>query len=151
MIDESAMLSAFRTKFQVAELLIRANDSWTWSVRPAQATLGCGVLSLNRHAARFSEVSRDEMADLSELLRRAEQALAATFAFQAINYLMLMMVDHHVHFHVIPRYPTSRQFAGLDWVDPGWPALPVLGEQQYADQPGVLLQIRDVLREAAID
>jgi diadenosine tetraphosphate (Ap4A) HIT family hydrolase len=76
--------------------------AWSWSVRPAQATLGAGVLSLNRYAARFSDVTAAEMADLAALLTKLEQALQSAFAYEAINYLMLMMVDKHVHFHVIP-------------------------------------------------
>ena len=41
-----------------------------------------------------------------------ERALRATFDHQKINYLALMMVDPHVHFHVIPRYSGSREFEG---------------------------------------
>ena len=40
-----------------------------------------------------------------------EGALRATFDHQKINYLALMMVDPHVHFHVIPRYSTTRDWS----------------------------------------
>src|SRR3546814_9403513 len=43
-----------------------------------------------------------------------------------INYLMLMMVDPHVHFHVLPRYDGERSGAGLTVADAGWPAQPDL-------------------------
>ena len=56
-MDESPVLAQFRTKFRVEELLVAKNTAWSWSLRPAQATLGCGILSLNRYAARFSEVT----------------------------------------------------------------------------------------------
>ena len=39
---------------------------------------------------------------------------------------MLMMVDPHVHFHVIPRYGGSRTIAGLEVTDHGWPRTPEL-------------------------
>ena len=39
---------------------------------------------------------------------------------------MLMMVDPHVHFHVIPRYSESRSWNGLDFPDAGWPGPPRL-------------------------
>ncbi len=146
--NELFLLAEFRSKFRVAELLIARTAAWSWSVRPAQATLGAGILSLNRHAARFSDVRADEMAELGELIGLVEGSLKAVFAYDVINHLMLMMVDHHVHFHVIPRYATARRFFGLDWVDSGWPALPALADRQHADQPDVLAAIRDALQAA---
>jgi len=53
-MDGSQMLAGFRAKFRVDELLVARTPAWSWSVRPGQVTLGCGVLSLNRHAAQFS-------------------------------------------------------------------------------------------------
>lgn len=43
-----------------------------------------------------------------------------------INYLMLMIVDRLVHFHVLPRYREVRTLAGIDFEDAGWPAAPDL-------------------------
>lgn len=79
------------------------------------------------------------------MLGTIERSLKSAFAYDIINYLMLMMVDHHVHFHVIPRYGNSRQFAGLSWFNRGWPALPVLADQQHADQADVLASVREAL------
>ena len=42
--------------------------------------------------------------------------MRATFDHQKINYLALMMVDPHVHFHVIPRYSGSRELEGATFV-----------------------------------
>jgi diadenosine tetraphosphate (Ap4A) HIT family hydrolase len=39
---------------------------------------------------------------------------------------MLMMVDPHVHFHVLPRYSGSKSFNGLSLGDAGWPGQPDL-------------------------
>ena len=39
-----------------------------------------------------------------------------------------MMVDPHVHYHVIPRYAGSRTAEGLTIADAGWPKVPALGE-----------------------
>ena len=150
-MEGSQVLADFRAKFRVDELLVVRNDAWTWSVRPAQATLGSGVLSLNRYAARFSDVTAAEMAQLAELVARLEQAVYSAFDYQAINYLMLMMVDHQVHFHVIPRYDSRRLFAGLQWLDEGWPTLPPMTALQHSDHPGILALIRQELASAAVD
>lgn len=145
---ETHTLSDFQTKFRTEELLVLRNDAWTWSVRPAQPTLGSGVLSLNRHALRMSDVSEKEMGQLHDATARIESALKEAFNHQIVNYLALMMVDHHVHFHVIPRYDSTRDFASRQWLDNGWPAVPVLGDSQHKDDPELLGRIRDQLRGA---
>lgn len=151
MEEEAAVrdvLARFRAKFQVDQLLIAKTAAWSWSVRPGQTTVAAGILSLNRYAPNFSDVSASEMADLHGLVTTIERALRSTFAHDRINYLMLMMVDHHVHFHVIPRYQTVRRFADLEWVDTGWPALPALADSQHEEKAEALLLIRDTLRAA---
>lgn len=145
-MNDSTMLSDFRSKFQVDSLIVARTPAWSWSVRPNQPTLGSGILSLNRHALHFSDVTTGEMAELSELIKTLEKTVKSVFNHNIMNYLMLMMVDHHVHFHVIPRYDGSRQFAGLEWIDNGWPALPVMADSQHKNQDGVLTQIQDALK-----
>lgn len=145
---EVEVFGGFRAKFRVDELLVVRNEAWSWSVRPGQVTLGSGILSLNRYAACFSEVTAAEMAALAGIVGSLERALRSAFDYQAINYLMLMMVDHHVHFHVIPRYAGARRFAGLDWADRGWPAQPVLAEVQHAEQAALPALLRQELQAA---
>ena len=144
-MSETKTLAEFRSKFRVEELAILAVGSWTWSVRPAQPTLGAGILSLNRYALHLSDVTPTEMTELGELISQLEQSIKSTFNYSIMNYLMLMMVDHHVHYHVIPRYDGVRQFAELDWMDNGWPALPVLGDSQHKNHSDVLSSIRKAL------
>lgn len=124
--NTNAGLRAFQEKFRTRALLVREFDHWLWSVRPVQATLGAGVLSLKRYAEEFSEVNAREAGELAAVISTIEKTLAAAFRYDKINYLMLMMVDPHVHFHVLPRYATARTFSGRDWDDKGWPGMPQL-------------------------
>jgi diadenosine tetraphosphate (Ap4A) HIT family hydrolase len=135
-----AELKAFRAKFCIAELHVLDTVHWTWSVRPAQPTLGATVLSLRRPAASFGEVTPVEMADLAAAVAAVERATRSAFSHDKINYLMLMMVDPHVHFHVLPRYASPRRFADLDWTDAGWPGVPSLVAEPST--PEVLAAIR---------
>jgi diadenosine tetraphosphate (Ap4A) HIT family hydrolase len=141
-------LNQFKAKFQVDELKVLETEFWTWSIRPGQVTLGSSVISLNRYALHLSDVTSEEMADLSKLIKILENSLKTTFDHNIMNYLMLMMVDHHVHYHVIPRYEGIRQFAGLEWVDNGWPALPVMGDAQHVDDNELTFSIRDALNKS---
>jgi hypothetical protein len=43
-LDEAQLLADFRAKFRVEELLIASTPAWSWSLRPAQATVGAGIL-----------------------------------------------------------------------------------------------------------
>jgi diadenosine tetraphosphate (Ap4A) HIT family hydrolase len=138
-----AELNAFRVKFRTEELRILETAHWTWSVRPAQPTLGATVLSLRRHAASFADVAAEEMADLAAAVAAVERVTRRAFSHDKINYLMLMMVDPHVHFHVLPRYATERRFAELEWKDAAWPGPPSLAAEPCT--PEVLAAIRATL------
>lgn len=145
----SNTLAEFRDKFRVAECSVFSNRSWTWSVRPAHPTLGAGILSLNRFAISFGDITGQESTDLGDAVACIERVLRDTFAYDKINYLMLMMVDAHVHFHVIPRYSKPRDAFGIRWEDPGWPALPDLKRDQAEGRNEVLHAVRDALRAAS--
>ena len=119
----------FENKFLVPEMKIAESESWVWSLRPHQATLGAGILSLKRGCSTFAELYPDEFCDLTEIIKTIEKTLKQSFDYDVINYLMLMMVDKQVHFHVIPRYENSIQFNDETWIDEGWPTMPnLLGE-----------------------
>lgn len=135
---------AFTAKFRVAELEVRRYKHWTWSVRPAQGTLGASVISLNRPAKQWSEVDAGENAGLSQVVQGIEGAVRRQFNHDKINFLMLMMVDQHVHFHVFPRYTSERQFAGRGWADSAWPKPPDLQAGEFAAD--TLIAIRDTLK-----
>ena len=52
----------------------------------------------------FSALPGEAYKEMGAVVADIERALKAAFAYEKINYLMLMMVDPNVHFHVIPRY-----------------------------------------------
>jgi diadenosine tetraphosphate (Ap4A) HIT family hydrolase len=147
-MSETNNITEFRSKFRVDEFEVYSNGSWTLSVRPNQPTLGACVISLNRHALHLSDVTSSEMAELAEIISKFEGAIKSSFNHNIMNYLMLMMVDHHVHYHAVPRYGGERRFSGLVWVDNGWPALPAMGDDQHKDQDGTLTAIQRTLISA---
>jgi len=96
-------------------------------LRPAQVTLGSLVLASKSDAKAYGELSTAAFAEQGEVIAAMEEALRAFTEYERINYLMLMMVDPNVHFHVIPRYSESRHWNGLEFPDAGWPGPPQLG------------------------
>lgn len=111
-------------KFGGEENRYYANDHWVVQVRPKQVTLGASVLIARRHAESLAGLSPAESAGFADAVTNLEKRLRGAFVFDKINYLLLMMVDRHLHFHVIPRYSKAMKFAGLSWPDPAWPKGP---------------------------
>lgn len=122
----SKLMNEFRNKFKTDEFLIYESKYWVWSLRPVQATLGAGVLSLKRECPVYSQLNQEEFCDLNVIIKVIEKTLKQTFNYDIMNYLMLMMVDKQVHYHVIPRYERTIKFAGISWKDSGWPGVPSL-------------------------
>lgn len=133
----------FVDKFRVDDLLIYESEYWKWSIRPLQCTIGAGILSLKRPAETMKELNELEGADLVRIIGVIERTINVCFGQKIMNYIMLMMVDKHVHYHVVPRYSEPVLFKGIRFSDEFWPKPPVLDTGKLDDN--VLLSIRDYL------
>jgi diadenosine tetraphosphate (Ap4A) HIT family hydrolase len=114
-------------KFGFPATLLRELDHWVILLRPAQVTLGSLVLAAKSEATAYGDLPREAFAEQADAVAAIERALAAFTSYERINYLMLMMVDPNVHFHVIPRYSEARSWDGVAFTDSGWPGPPQLG------------------------
>ncbi|MGI9325826.1 MAG: HIT family protein [Pseudomonadales bacterium] len=119
------------TTFGYPDTLIYEGQSWVVLLRPKQATLGALVLACKEEALALSAISNAARTEMATLMCRCEALLETAFEFDKINYLMLMMIDPHVHYHVLPRYSATQKsalpaLAGVEFADAGWPALPRL-------------------------
>ena len=128
-------------KFGHPETLLAEWSHWAVLLRPAQVTLGSLVLVCRDPVQRFGAISPEAAAELRLAVAAVEAALGECLRFDRINYLMLMMVDPDVHFHVIPRYATPRRYAGFELGDPSWPGPPDVTRAQ---------EIPDAVREALL-
>ncbi len=128
------MVNQTMEKFGYPATLVREFDHWCVLLRPAQATLGALVLVCKEGAQAFPDISNAAFAELAIATRQIETALTAFRPYEKINYLMLMMVDPEVHFHVLPRYAESQMFEGTEFPDAGWPAVPDLSSAVQPDE-----------------
>ena len=120
-------MNATIQKFGFPATLLKELDHWVILLRPAQVTLGSLILAAKSDATAYGALPREAFAEQADAVATIEQALAAFVDYERINYLMLMMVDPNVHFHVIPRYSEPRQWEGIAFPDAGWPGPPQLG------------------------
>jgi diadenosine tetraphosphate (Ap4A) HIT family hydrolase len=139
--------NATAIKFGHPASLIREYRHWTVLARPQQVTLGALVLVCNDDARAFSHISVRAFEELAQVTTDLDAALARCFNPDKLNYLMLMMVDPDVHFHVLPRYQTEREFAGRVHKDRFWPK-PVDLTQPVDADAALGSAVRDALRAA---
>ena len=123
-----AMLNATLSKFGYPESLIKTYDYWHVLLRPGQVTLGSLVLVCKEDVFQYSDISDEAAKEQKQVVADIERVLKKRFNFSKINYLMLMMVDPIVHFHVIPRYEHPVSFCEKQFEDKHWPKPPVLGD-----------------------
>jgi len=114
------------TKFGDPDTRIGQTARWTVLLRPKQPTLGALVVVCREPVKALGEVSALAFAELREVVARVEAMLAETIVYERINWLLLMMVDRDVHFHVLPRYAGTREHGGAVVADAGWPGAPAL-------------------------
>jgi len=127
------MSNATLAKFGDPETRLADYEHWTVLLRQAQPTLGALILGAKSDARAFSALPGEAYAELAKITRDIETVLSDFVKYERINYLMLMMVDPHVHFHVIPRYKGERKIDGLTLPDRGWPGPPDLASAVLLD------------------
>lgn len=131
-------------KFGYPETLLHAFEHWLVLVRPQQVTLGSLVLAAKSEATAFADLEAAAFSELGPVIAAIERALRGEFGAEKMNYLMLMMADPHVHFHVIPRYSETKKLGGQSFGDAGWPGVPDLGSAVEAG-PALISAIKDRL------
>ena len=125
-MSDALHISPTARKFGYPQTLIAETRDWLVLLRPQQVTLGSLVLLCREPVTAFGDVSPGALECLHPVLKRTERMLQDMVSYQKINYLMLMMVDPDVHFHVFPRYEGMREYHGQTLADAGWPGPPRL-------------------------
>ena len=131
-------------KFGYPTTFVAEFDHWLVLLRPAQVTLGSLVLAAKSSATAYGTLPREAFAEQADAVAAIEAVLSEVCAYERINYLMLMMVDPNVHFHVIPRYSISRHWNQLEFPDSGWPGPPRLEHAVKLDEDQLKALASDV-------
>jgi len=97
--------------------VITANEHWTLVLNENQATLGRVFFALNRHETDITRLTPEEVASLWEFVAQGKEALARLFNPDHYNYMFLMNLTPHAHFHIFPRYASPREFNGQTYAD----------------------------------
>jgi len=120
------MPSTTLRKFGYPEALIRSYQHWHLLLRTTQPTIGSLILICKESVTQYSDISQQAMNEQKLIIYDIEHVLHKRFNYTKINYLMLMMVDPAVHFHIIPRYEHIVEFCDREYSDSSWPGVPNL-------------------------
>jgi diadenosine tetraphosphate (Ap4A) HIT family hydrolase len=137
-------MNATIERFGGATTLIADYSHWVVLLRPQAVTLGSLIIAAKGEETAFSALPQAAFTELATVIGDVETVLAKAVAQTKMNYLMLMMVDPHVHFHALPRHEGSRRRNEIEIADSGWPGPPnlagatALTDDQIADQRGWL-------------
>lgn len=113
-MDESCLFCANGTE---PKDFVGPRVHWRVIVNRNQNHLGKTMLVLKRHETDVAALTPEEQREFWPLLADMRHALEMLFQPDHFNYAFLMNQDAHVHLHIIPRYKTPREFAGLTFVD----------------------------------
>ena len=141
------MLKDTLKKFGYPDTLIKEYSHWIVLLRQSQVTLGSLILISKEEVTQFPQLSQRAFSELRQVSGDIETALKSAFQYDKINYLMLMMVDREVHYHVIPRYTTPTVFGKATFTDQGWPGAPDL-KSYVAPNTDLLVALRDHIKKA---
>lgn len=130
-------MNATIVRFGYPATLIAEHAHWVVLLRPAQPTLCSLVLAAKGEATAFGALDPAAHAETAVVTAAIETALGRAVDYEKINYLMLMMVDPHVHFHVVPRYAGVREHAGVAYPDAGRPKAPDLATAVTLDDVAI--------------
>jgi diadenosine tetraphosphate (Ap4A) HIT family hydrolase len=97
---------------------------WVVLIRPRQTTPYSAVISARSSAERLADLTPDEAAQLPAVIATYEAAVRRLAPAVKFNYLALMMVDPHPHFHAIPRYQSVITIDGVAHEDRDFPRPP---------------------------
>jgi|APSaa5957512535_1039671.scaffolds.fasta_scaffold26174_5 diadenosine tetraphosphate (Ap4A) HIT family hydrolase len=121
-------------KFGYPNNLLREYENWYILFRYEQVTLGSLILITKNNEYNLSEVSKEGFEEYPIIINHIETVLKEVFGYEKINYIMLMMIDPEVHYHVIPRYSKDILFEKNLFEDKGWPGFPAFSEPNSIDK-----------------
>lgn len=140
------MLDVTLKKFGYPDSLVKEYNHWLLLCRFEQVTLSSLILICKDQADAFSKILPESFTELPIIVKEVETNLKKLFQYEKINYLMLMMVDPEVHFHIIPRYSSDKEFGGAMFKDFAWPKKPDIDIINKIDRE-VFKKLTSVLRE----
>ena len=130
------------------KFMIKEYGHWSVYLHKNQYFLGRVYIWAKREdAVDLMQMTAEEREELFDIGRAVNKALSELFQPDLMNYAALGNISTHLHLHVIPRYSSSRNFAGQTFVDERWGKNYAPYNYDFETHENVLAKIRDALKK----
>lgn len=132
------------------QFIVKEYRYWRVYVHENQSYLGRVYIWLKRDEDIdfFLETTKEERTEFDEIAKALAEALKQLFQPDRLNWAALSNTANHCHVHLIPRYKTPRQFAGIEFTDENWGKNYAPSPQNTDVSPETLETIRQALADA---
>ncbi|MCB9805797.1 HIT family protein [Candidatus Nomurabacteria bacterium] len=131
-----------------SKFLIKEYKYWLLQVSEKQAYLGrCVIWCKRSNAEELADATDEEVEEFLSIVKELQKAEKEAFNAEWFNYTFLGNGTRHLHCHFIPRYSSSREFAGQIFEDHLWGHNPYRGEKESPTDPEIIEKVRIRLKE----
>ena len=106
-------------------IILLSTKYWDVALNEDQAYLGRGILVLKRNCGDLAKLTKEEIIELFEIIKKLEKAIKKAFKAEMFNWTCLMNDAYkqtppkpQVHLHLRPRYRKDVTFEGKVFKDP---------------------------------
>lgn len=129
-------------------MLIKSYEFWEVYLHENQCYLGrVHIWAKRKDALDLFDITKEEREEHFKIGKELQKALKKLFKPDLYNYATLANVTAHLHTHFIPRYSSSREFAGIVFKDErrGQNYAPYNKGLKVSEE--ILVKIRDALKK----
>lgn len=123
-LEADTSIKMAKEEFDPNTNIILETKYWRVVLADNQAYLGRCVIYLNRDAPALSELTKEEITDFLEIIKKLEHSIKKSFNATMFNWACLMNNAYqeenpkpHVHWHLRPRYREKVEFDDVIYED----------------------------------
>lgn len=131
------------------QLKIKSYKHWDLYLHENQCYLGRVFVLLKKEEGveDFVAIEGEIRDEFFQIGVDVKAALKALFQPDKMNYAALSNTSPAIHVHIVPRYQSTREFAGITFKDIRWGSNYAPYDRSFKLEESVLFQIRDALKE----
>jgi diadenosine tetraphosphate (Ap4A) HIT family hydrolase len=109
------------------DVFLKEYKHWILEVSFRQHTPGCFIIFAKRQIEKIVDLRDEELIELRVVMTEMQNLLISIPELKPdrFNYMQLGNELHNLHFHGIPRYNSTRNFVGIEWIDENPKSLPI--------------------------
>lgn len=139
-----------RHEVDYEQLKIKSYKYWDLYLHENQCYLGRVFVLLkdDKGVDDFLAIQGEVREEFFTIGEEVKASLGTLFKPDKMNYAALSNTSPAIHVHIVPRYKSPREFAGLVFKDERWGQNFAPYDKSFSLEESVLFQIRDALKHS---